>query len=259
MKAILLAFLGLVLLASANPCPGIHIFAARETTAPPGYGLTGELLNKLQAKYKWATSEAIEYPACGGQDECGGVSYGDSVYDGAHMVSLRVNAFHIMCPKTKFVLLGYSQGAQIIDDAVCGGGDPEAGIYRQNITILNEAFKRMHAVVLMGNPRFVHGKFYNHGTCTEQGFAAREKSFDCPYGNLVQSICDTQDLFCCNGTSLEHHGQYVKYYGQYMVDYIDYMLADEEPERGGFTTLLVSGSGEHQKITKGKFRWLRKR
>lgn len=60
-------------------CPGVHVFGARETTASPGYGTSLGLVNRVLAAYSGSTSSAISYPACGGQSQCGGVSYDNSV------------------------------------------------------------------------------------------------------------------------------------------------------------------------------------
>lgn len=90
-------------------CPQIHIFGARETTVPPGYGTAGQVVNLIKGAYPGATSEAINYPACGGQASCGGVQYGDSARQGTSAVASAVNSFHQRCPNTQIVLVGYSQ------------------------------------------------------------------------------------------------------------------------------------------------------
>jgi hypothetical protein len=64
-------------LAVANPvdvdiearqsCPGVYVFGARETTAPPGYGTSQGLVNMGLSAYSGSQSAAISYPACGGQ------------------------------------------------------------------------------------------------------------------------------------------------------------------------------------------------
>jgi acetylxylan esterase len=117
------------LLAAGNPvpeiherqsCPGVHVFGARETTVSPGFGSSGTVVNMITQTYSGSTSEAINYPACGGQSSCGGVSYGNSVKQGVSAVVSAVNAFNKKCPNTSLVLVGYSQGGQIFDDALCG-------------------------------------------------------------------------------------------------------------------------------------------
>lgn len=90
-------------------CPDVHIFGARETTVPPGYGSAGAVVDSIKAAFPGATSEAIEYPACGGQSHCGGVAYGDSARQGTNAVAQAVNSFHQRCPNTQLVLVGYSQ------------------------------------------------------------------------------------------------------------------------------------------------------
>ena len=90
-------------------CPSIHVFGARETTVSPGFGTAGQVVNLILQAYPGATSEAIVYPACGGQSSCGGVQYGDSARQGTNAVASAVNNLHSRCPNTQIVLVGYSQ------------------------------------------------------------------------------------------------------------------------------------------------------
>lgn len=90
-------------------CPEIHVFGARETTVPPGFGTAGQVVNLILNAFPGATSEPIDYPACGGQAHCGGVQYGDSARQGTAAVAAAVNSFHQRCPNTQLVLVGYSQ------------------------------------------------------------------------------------------------------------------------------------------------------
>ena len=90
-------------------CPGVHVFGARETTASPGFGSSSTVVNEVLSTYSGSTSEAISYPACGGQASCGSVSYANSVIQGISAVAKAVNAFNSECPNTRLVLVGYSQ------------------------------------------------------------------------------------------------------------------------------------------------------
>lgn len=90
-------------------CPNIHVFGARETTVAQGYGTAGVFVNLILAAHSGATSEAIVYPACGGQSSCGGVSYASSVQQGVAAVASQVNSFNTQCPSTQLVIVGYSQ------------------------------------------------------------------------------------------------------------------------------------------------------
>lgn len=90
-------------------CPGIHVFGARETTAAAGYGSSITVVDGVLADHSGATSEAINYPACGGQSSCGGDSYSQSVAAGVSAVVTAVNNYAAECPSTQLVLVGYSQ------------------------------------------------------------------------------------------------------------------------------------------------------
>jgi acetylxylan esterase len=93
-------------------CPKVHVFGARETTAPAGYGTAGTVVNLVLGAYSGSTAEAISYPACGGQSSCGGASYASSATQGVAAVAMAVNAFNTKCPTTQLVLVGYSQVSQ---------------------------------------------------------------------------------------------------------------------------------------------------
>lgn len=150
-------------------CPGVHVFGARETTVSPGYGTAGTVVNLVLGAYPGSTAEAINYPACGGQSSCGGVSYSSSVQQGTQAVASQVNSFNQQCPQTQLVLVGYSQGGQIIDNAFCGGGDSGQGISNTAVLISSSALQQIKAVIMMGNPRRAPGLSYNVGTCNGSG------------------------------------------------------------------------------------------
>ncbi|KAL2193973.1 acetyl xylan esterase [Corynascus similis CBS 632.67] len=207
--------------ASANPvdvsarqsCPEIHVFGARETTAPAGFGTSGGLVNMVTQAYPGATSEAINYPACGGQSQCGGVSYDQSAQQGTAAVVSAVTSLNQRCPDTKIVLIGYSQGGQIMDNALCGGAGS---------TLTGSALEAVKAAIFMGDPHNAPNLPYNVGTCQAGGFAARPSGFQCSPGSpdIIQSYCDSADPYCCNGNDANHHQQYVSIYGQQALTFI---------------------------------------
>lgn len=92
-----------------SSCPKVHVFGARETTAPAGYGTSQNVVNSVLSAYSGSNAEAINYPACGGQSSCGGVSYANSVVQGITAVANAVNSYNQKCPNTVLVLIGYSQ------------------------------------------------------------------------------------------------------------------------------------------------------
>lgn len=96
-------------LTERQSCPKIHVFGARETTVSQGYGSSSTVVNAVVSAYPGTTSEAIVYPACGGQSSCGGASYASSQSTGTKAVVDAVTAFNKKCPDTQIVLVGYSQ------------------------------------------------------------------------------------------------------------------------------------------------------
>lgn len=113
-KATLLSILGATL--AAAQCPNVHVFGARETTAPPGYGSSSTVVNGVLADFPGSTSESINYPACGGQASCGGDSYAASATAGIQAVASQVNSFNQQCPNAVLVLVGYSQVREIVQN-----------------------------------------------------------------------------------------------------------------------------------------------
>ena len=96
-------------------CPSVHVFGARATTESSGFGSSAPVVNQILSAYPGSTSEAINYPACGGGAACGGVSYANSVIQGLTAVANQVNSFNAGCPNTKLVLVGYSQVSSLSD------------------------------------------------------------------------------------------------------------------------------------------------
>ncbi|CAG1973131.1 unnamed protein product [Fusarium graminearum] len=162
----------------------------------------------IKADHPGAASEAIDYPACGGQASCGGVEYGVSAKQGTEAVTTAVNGLNKRYPNTKIVMIGYSEGGQIMDNNICGGPDNGASISASNVPLSASAVEQVKAVIMMGDPRFIHGLAYGVGTCDAGGFDARPEGFVCPNAGKIQSYCDSQDPYCCNGNDAAHHQQY---------------------------------------------------
>ncbi|KAF7763666.1 CAZyme family CE5 [Agaricus bisporus var. burnettii] len=205
---------------AAAQCPQVHIFGARETTVPPGYGTAGPVVNSIISAFPGATAEPINYPACGGQASCGGVSYASSVVQGVAAVARQVNSFNQQCPNAVLVLVGYSQGGQLFDDAYCGGGDSNEGISDPSIPISTAAQAKIAAAIFMGDPRHIPGLSYNVGTCQASGFAPRPSGFQCPHASTIQSYCDAADPFCCNGNDQNTHQGYAVEYGSAALNFV---------------------------------------
>ncbi|EKD21073.1 acetylxylan esterase precursor [Drepanopeziza brunnea f. sp. 'multigermtubi' MB_m1] len=206
-------------------CPEIHVFGARETTVSPGLGTARVVVNLVLNAYPGSTSEAIDYPACGGQASCGGASYGESALQGTAAAAAAVNAYHTKCPNSILVVVGYSQGAQIFDNSICGGGDTNIGLSDTAVPIEASALSKLAAAIFMGNPRHIVGLPYNVGTCQASGFAPRPAGFECPSASKIQSYCDEADPYCCKGSDQATHQGYGTEYGQAAFTFIQEKIA----------------------------------
>ncbi|KAK0711078.1 catalytic core domain of acetyl xylan esterase from Trichoderma Reesei [Lasiosphaeris hirsuta] len=200
--------------AGAKACPEVHVFGARETTTPPGFGTSQTLIDLLIKRFPSTTAEAIVYPAAGGDE------YSKSVGTGILAVVRQTAAFAVRCPSSIIIMHGYSQGAQIMDDAFCGG--PDLPQLNSSVPLVSGAVARgVAAIIMMGNPRNVEGLPYHIGNSTAGGFAARPKGFRCrQFEDRIQSYCDSPDPFCSNGNDPVTHQGYGKEYGQDALEFI---------------------------------------
>ncbi|KAI1322542.1 cutinase-domain-containing protein [Xylariaceae sp. FL0255] len=211
-------------------CPSVYIFGARETTAPAGYGTAGGLVDMVLAAYPGSGSAPISYPACGGQSTCGGISYADSAQQGTTAVIEAVTAYNEQCPNTQIVLIGYSQGGEIMDNALCGG---------EGTTLTGAALAAVKVAIFMGDPHYVYGLPYDVGTCTAGGFDQRPAGYVCSpaSASILKSYCDSSDPYCCNGDDAATHQGYVTEYGSQALAFIESKLSST-----GSTTTTTSGS-----------------
>ncbi|KAI0428546.1 carbohydrate esterase family 5 protein [Xylaria sp. FL1042] len=200
-------------------CSNLHVFGARETTAPPGFGTAATVVNLIQRAYPTASTESIIYPAAGGN------MYGMSVAAGVRAVAAQTNSYFQKCPNTTIVVVGYSQGAQIVDDAFCGGPDGfSLNTTRESVSA--GVSRMVAAVILMGNPRNIPGRLGNVGNATTGGFAARPLGYQCPaFGDVIRSYCDEADPFCAKGNSSATHQGYGTLYGQDALQFVTQKLS----------------------------------
>ncbi|KAB8230450.1 cutinase [Aspergillus alliaceus] len=209
-----------------SSCSGIHVFGARETFAPDGFGAAGDIVNLILEAHPSATSEAIDYPAAGGDFN----AY--SVRRGAQAVATQVSDYANRCPETKLVLVGYSQGAHIIDDAMCEGGDTYMGISNITAPIPIAVGSHVKAMIWMGSPRHTPGAPYNVGTSNAPGFDPRLTGQICaPYTNIIQSYCDDADPYCSDGDNETLHMNYGQTYGLAALQFVNNQLSQKTRER----------------------------
>lgn len=103
-------------------CPAVHIIVARASTELPGTGIIGTLAALVAKDNNDTTVEPIEYPATL-------QNYPSSSAQGTNAMITSLENIVQACGNngTKVVLMGYSQGAQVVGDTMCGGGGIGAG------------------------------------------------------------------------------------------------------------------------------------
>ncbi|KAI1143263.1 carbohydrate esterase family 5 protein [Hypoxylon sp. FL0543] len=229
-------------------CPNVHIFGARDTTASPGFGSASTVVNLVRRANIGVTSEPIVYPAVGGD------LYAASVAAGVLAVANQTDAFNQRCPKSKIVMVGYSQGAQIIDDAFCGGPDGPS-LNTTGRSVSSGVSKMVAAIILMGDPRHVDGLPFNVGNATAGGFAARPVGFRCPaFEDIIQSYCDADDPFCAKGNSTATHQGYGREYGQAALKFVQSKLKGSTARPSNRPNFHTSG-GPRPRLDK-KYLWM---
>ncbi|MBE7180130.1 MAG: cutinase family protein, partial [Terriglobus roseus] len=92
---------------------------ARATNESAGEGAMKKIVTSVQAQLTGSTSEGVVYPASLDQPASNNQGNGN--------MTAQVTAYSKACPNSKIVLMGYSQGAQVLGDVVSGGGTGTPG------------------------------------------------------------------------------------------------------------------------------------
>lgn len=93
---------------------GFHIIVARASGEAEGTGITGGVAEMVAARVRGSTITAVDYPASF-------ITYLSSESEGVTAMRQDIESYVNACPNGKVVLMGYSQGAEVISDVVCGG------------------------------------------------------------------------------------------------------------------------------------------
>jgi hypothetical protein len=191
--------------APGGSCPDVEIIGARGTTERPGLGvLLGPLAQQLtRALPQSVRTTAVDYPAS--------FNYQASVRQGVTALAADVNRTAAACARTRFVLMGYSQGANVVGDALAGRS--VRGRAAGQPAIPAALSKRVAAVIMFGDPTFTAGESFNVTDGNRSGILARGDGRLDAVAGRTRSFCNRNDRFCQGGTSLAAHLDYAKFFG----------------------------------------------
>ncbi|RGP74881.1 acetylxylan esterase 2 [Fusarium longipes] len=193
-------------------CPsGAHIIAVRGSLEPQGPGKIGKIANKIAERIPDSDIEALVYPALYEPD------YVESQTEGVTAMTKLVNNYVKKCPNTKIVILGYSQGAHVTMDVMCGASSKG---FPSTMPQPDYIAKQVAAIILLGDPSLVEGQPFHVGSSKGNGVLPRLRPEGCQaIVRKTVSICDAGDPFCEAGSKdLDVHMGYVPVYMDYAVE-----------------------------------------
>ncbi|KAL1869407.1 hypothetical protein Daus18300_005619 [Diaporthe australafricana] len=147
---------------SASNCTdGLYMIVARATGEDPGTGRVGVVANNVSAEIPNSAIQAIVYPATF-------ANYTTSEGDGVAAMTAAVKDRVAACPDGKIALLGFSQGAQVSADTLCGRDDGTGDTFSETPELGAEYDRNIVAVVMFGDPSHSVNATFSRDLCEEQ-------------------------------------------------------------------------------------------
>ncbi|KOS21794.1 Acetylxylan esterase 2 [Escovopsis weberi] len=221
--------------ATPSCADGLYMVVARGSLEPPGPGSAGVVTAQVQKKIPGSVVASVDYPAT--LDD-----YENSETDGVTAIHGLLDAYGKACPSSLMAIIGYSQGAQIGMDAVCGG---IGGFFTSQAPVSSAILDNIVAVNVFGDPTHIPNLPYDVGTSVKKGIFQRNSTANCLKSkDKIISFCDTGDIYCDGGSNLTTHHIYIDKYGSQMVDFIvDKYNTAKGAASGGSNTTPPSGTG----------------
>lgn len=142
-------------------CPsgqGVGLIAVRGSTEDPGPGrLLAPIATNATNQVPGTTLTSVDYPARLIPDYVG------SEQEGVTALTALMRSFTAACPGAPMVLMGYSQGAQVIADVVSNATTPVDNP-AQPLSMNDVA-----GILLIGDPSRVDGEKFNAGSANGDG------------------------------------------------------------------------------------------
>ncbi len=208
-------------------CSRILVVTARGTGEPEKRQLLGPVVRAIaDARPDQTQQFDLDYPA--DTDVKEGGTYG------ARLLIDTLNVQAETCPEQEFVLLGYSQGALVIGDALSG---PEFRLVGTRVGELGaEAQGRILAIVFYGNPRFMGSEDYDYGSYSEwvNGLLPRPEGSLKTYADRMRDYCVGNDFVCQRSLELEDEGHIAYYDNGMQQDGASFVVSLLPPIDGAF-------------------------
>lgn len=227
--------------------PAISPDPATEPNNTTGVGFVA---TKIAAQIPGSIVAGIQYPATdptpNGQLNLTAYELSDNI--GAKATIDQVTAYHAACPDTKIALIGFSQGAQIISDALCGGigsgGIPGAMFNTDQPLPQALVEQSVLAVALIADPTHIANTTYDVGNSTKSGVLARTNTTVCDaYSGFIQSYCQANDFFCDSGNSTDIHLAEAKTFEDDVVQFVVGKWNNFTAKNGSSGSPTTSGGG----------------
>ncbi|KAF4963809.1 hypothetical protein FSARC_8169 [Fusarium sarcochroum] len=196
---------------TASQCAqGAHVIAVRGSNEPQGPGLIGEIANRVIERIPGSDMESLVYPALY-------EPYIESQTEGVAAMTQLVRDYAKQCPDTRTVILGFSQGAHVTMDVMCGTSSDGFPSTMPQPAYVHE---QVAAIILLGDPSLTEGQPFHVGSSQGSGIFPRRRPDGC-HGivDKTVSICDAGDPFCeAGGHDLAVHMGYVAVWADFAVN-----------------------------------------
>ncbi|KAH6716005.1 cutinase [Leptodontidium sp. MPI-SDFR-AT-0119] len=190
---------------------GVHIIVARASTEKPGEGIIGAVATQVQQAVPGSDSEAVDYPATL-------ANYTTSEGLGVSGMTKLIESYAARCPSSKVALMGYSQGAQVIGDVMCGTSEAN---FNSTPPLSAALSKNIIAIIQMGDPTHIPNLPQDVGNSTRAGIFPRPNTTACAaIEPITKSFCTADDRFCDSGNSIPVHLSYVREFGTQAKDFV---------------------------------------
>lgn len=123
----------------------------------------------ISAAIPGSSVEAIDYPALLNP-------YDTSSFNGTQTTTRQLMSYVDKCSKARVVLLGYSQGAHIVGDVMCGGRGSIA-LGPSTPPIAKKYQDKVVAMIQMGDPRHLPAKSFDVGSSQNMGVSSDPPCF----------------------------------------------------------------------------------